>query len=68
MTKVFESHGTEFICFFDNNGFSGSCSYDFDSGDFIGHRPENMDNCDWLICCRKFISICNKMIAPFLDD
>ena len=68
MTKVFQSNGSEFTCVFDNNNVFGSCSYDFNTGDFTGHRPENMNNEDWLICCRKFIAICHKMIAPFLDD
>lgn len=67
MTKTFSSDGSLFTCVFDVNGVYGSIAYDFSTGDFTGHKPEILSNNDWLICCRKFVAICFKMVTPFLD-
>lgn len=67
MTKKFELKDGEFFCFIDNGSCSGSIAYDFNHGELSGSAPDNMSNEEWLVCCRKFIAICLKMNAPFLD-
>lgn len=67
MTKTFEMKDGVFHCIFDNGSCAGSLVYSFESGDLDGHKPDNMSNEEWLICCRKFVAICLKMNAPFLD-
>lgn len=67
MTKEFSLIRNEFCCIVTDSGFTGSICYDFSTGEIRSNKPENMDNASWLLCCRKFIAICIKMNAPFLD-
>lgn len=68
MTKEFNLQGNVFTCVVCENGLYGSLSYDFSTGELRSNRPDNFTNLNWLICCRKFIAICIKMNAPFLED
>lgn len=67
MTKLFNMNGSVFTCVIEEKGQYGSIEYDFSTGELRSNRPDNFDNVSWLICCRRFIAICFKMNAPFLD-
>lgn len=67
MTKEFSFSDGVFTVLITAKNYVGSIAYDFKDGTLSSHRPENMSHMDWLICCRKFITICLKMNAPFLD-
>ena len=67
MTKTFEIKNNILTAVFDCDSCCGSISYNFDTGELLGHKPDTMFQSDWLICCRKTIAIIMKLNAPFLD-
>ena len=67
MTKEFSIQKNIFVCVINDGNYSGSLQFDFSTGEIMSNKPDNMDMTAWLICCRKFIALCMKMNAPFLD-
>lgn len=57
-----------FTCIVETHSYCGTLSYDFINGEFVAHKPENMENRFWFWYVKEFITICHKMVKPKPDS
>lgn len=55
-------------CVVDMGSVSGSIEYDFNTGNFIAHKPESMRNIRWFYYLFVFLKICCFMVKSVPDN